>query len=268
MQSKEKLFHGRDDEVDDVSDLCVQQVDQGPDVGAATAGRANRVGDRHNQSSVELHLHVSARRIDGECYDRCLIYKVADVGAYSHALKSGGMVNVRFPFVRLSDGNIEEPVLVTVVEFTEDGEQGRKVEAWALLRLHTLNCCPNGKAKRFDVEMLFTPSLLVVRDNKHELLEDALGDRRTGLRFVYGDCVHEIVESGTEIVNEIAESQRPVFKRGAGVNVDHPTMPGEIIVHFVRDSVGFSISPCLEFTLNYVSMLLSAPQFGVNARQV
>jgi hypothetical protein len=77
-----------------------------------------------------------------------------------------------------------------------------------------------------------------------------------------------MLQSGPQIVNSITNHQRPPQQGRRVANVNNKTMPGEFCVTLTGNHVGLTISPCLDFTLDGLSVFVRPPQLGEATFQI
>ena len=158
---------------------------------------------------------------------------------------------------------VEQPVLIPVVEVSEQSEQRRKAFVRAIVRLHDLDFCPHATAERPDRSFFPSEQLRAVTDRKGE--EFGLWGRIT-LGLEDGDGIKEMIQCTPQVVDDITGDERPCDQIGRLENFDYVAVPGEIRACLFNESIRLTINPGADLTLEGIDMCVRAADFCPAAR--
>ena len=211
----------------DLCDKATKQVVKNTNI---YPGRSGDVGHRYSEGHLALVTHIRLRGVQNEERNFCATFygsgtQPIDVGATTRQWRD----EVDLPAHSMVEYEIEHPVLVRIVEFTKDTEEGRKVLVRSIVRLRALDSCLRIRAQSGDSTPLLLKCAGTFRNGKLERPEP-LGSSASGLSD--RQCVNEVIERGPEIMDTVASDEGP-------------SVEGRVLTDFDSNAVAAKLSQIL-----------------------
>jgi len=217
--------------------------------------------DAYRQGRAAIELQVRDRTVNGDRAEFIAVYNASMIGIETDILWSRNDV-----LKRNVDGSLEsdfnQPVLVGIIEVTEDGKERRRSGVLSVVRLNALDRFSDRQAEILDVPIL---RLEVVRRVINDECGPSLVGRWVRLQFVNGNRVDEMIKSGTQVVDGIAENQSPQCERRRHHNRDDDAMTSEITIHLAGECVRTLVHPGNKLLIQQASVFLRPIYLANNA---
>jgi len=202
------------------------------------------VPQRQYDLNVKLiELHVGARTIKNPAADFCVMFEFPVIGEDARLSAVGDFwcTEANLCVKESAKGEAEQFVLVPIVKVSQNGKHRRDGWIRSVVRLRSLDCCPNWLAERTDPS---TAGILKVRS----IVADGEGEAvflggRMWPRFMHGNCIDQVVQRRPQIVDAVRDYKRPSLERRLLPNLKNDTPAGRIRVSLSDESVWFSLYP-------------------------
>ena len=228
-----------------------------------------REGCEHGDHAIcrEFRVGILRRTRENELADLCAVYHFGH--PVEHIGNRESRVLIPSPAVTHSTdrSNAEQMVFVRVIETFEQSKKRRECFVRSIVRLEPLDFFNHG---------LSYPEKWGGRHGSLKgggIISDRKGPSSLPWGWIRvcsedGDGVNEVVQSTSEVVDGIADNQRPPLKTGRMIDDGDSPVPGKIDVVFNGDSIRLAVDPGNQFLLEGVYMLLGTMEFCPYARKV
>jgi hypothetical protein len=169
------------------------------------------MANSYNDGTAVLVAHISLRRGQGEECNLCAtFYRSPEMMERWDAAQQWRLeaklrrADIFLPYV-------EQPVLVRIIEISEEPEKGRELLVRSIVRLRPLNECLRLAAEKSDSRSLTLKPFGAVSDGE---LKPSKIRRRGRSAPVDGQSVDEVIKCCPKIMNAIPGDQRPSIKGG------------------------------------------------------
>jgi hypothetical protein len=257
--------------VNDASYLVTESLEQCGNLSVSSevgrSGVSLSVPDYHAKNYLNFSpLHIMGRTITNHCKDLCAVFQLPGIenGIEDSSIWRMLSYEAKISLCDCTIGEIEKPVLVRVIQISQDGEKWRQCFVWSVVRLQRLENCPHRLAD--------LPKPLLT--NRFIKLSPAVSDRESELLLVRGrhgsgfkncDSIDKVIQSSPQIVEAVSGHQGPSLERRWLVLAQNETVTGAISVHLTGKTVRFSVQPGLDFTIEGLSVFLAPGELGPNS---
>jgi hypothetical protein len=220
------------------------------------APAALTVAYRYCRGDVGLILHLKLRRVDGEPCNFCAIFKALLTKTDDRLFGSQWQREVKFPRCDLGHHYMDQSMLVTVIEVSDQGQQRREMSVPSVVRLHSLDSCPHINSQRFDPARREVSS--IVEDRKLQL---SLVSGGILTSIMNGGGVDKVIQGGSQIVNTVAYHNRPIVKRRRSFDIEDYAVAAAVSVSLSAEDIRFAVHPKPDVGINGLGMFVSPPDF-------
>lgn len=230
------------------------------EAGDTLPGWPRGVAHAYCKGTIELELKFAFRGTEGEGHkffatlhrSRAAIERWDDVSQRRDEFD--------LPIGDGQQGDIEKPMLVRVVEFSKNSQEGRRILVSSIVRLRSLN--PD---LSFDTEVRQLPSGFFFIKGcfgvaNRELEPTSIG-RRVDSRIVDRRSVQGAIQGRSKIMDAVSSDQGPLFKRRRRLDINDERVAGTFSVTLMRDNVRITPTPFLHFSLERIEVLLRPSKF-------
>jgi hypothetical protein len=204
-------------------------------------------------------LQVGLRGVDGKPHHFCATFQSFFPKIYDGLATTGGKTEIELPLADLKNNYVEQSVFVKIVEIAEQGQQGREGWVPSVVRLHSFDSCPHVVAQGLEPPQLLGEVLGTIGDGE---LQNLFISGRVLSRFVNSESVNEVIQSGPQIVDTIAENQAPSIKSGFRLDVlNNHAVAGAISIDLSADNVRVGVNPSLQFSVESIRMFFRHARF-------
>lgn len=216
-----------------------------------------------------IPLHIRCRTITDHRKDFCAVFDFARIGK-GLPLPTIGWKRALEAKIALADctiGQADHPVFVRVIEVSQDAQQRRYSLMRSIVRLVTLEHCPHrlanlAKESSSDGIIKLIP---IVGNGK---LEASVVWRRIAPSLANRDCVDEIVESSSEVVECVGDSERPSHQGGSFIFPQDDAVAGVVSFNLFGNAVWASVHPSEDFIVDGLSVFLAPRQLCASVGEV
>lgn len=223
---------------------------------------ANGMSYGYHEGCLVFVVHISLWRVDGEPCESCATFYRAKKEVYGRRNKNGPIIwrrEAELALLNVGNDYIEQPVLVRIVEFGEQPEQGRQLWVRSIVRLRPLKTCLDSfVGDRPKSPFLLGKCLASIGDRE---LKDVMLRRRIARAFFDGNGIDEVIEARPQVMNTVSGNKRPSVEGRLFRDLSDKTMAATIGVTLFGDSVRLSLVPCNEFRCDSLEVLFGASQF-------
>jgi hypothetical protein len=255
-------FHKSGHVIDDPANLTANLKVQSVKTAAVSPVRLGwitlTVPNRHyDRNHMCIEVHVRSRTIRNHREDLCAVFNfVTAIDWRPRCSRLRLSDKLDLAFLDTSEGHLEQSVLVPVIEIVKDAQERREGWMRAVVRLRSLDSCPNWIADR---SKLLDGSVVEGRaaflNGKHERL--FLGGR-IGRGLMASDSIDKMVKSISEIRESIRNDKRPSLKGRRFVNAQKKTVTGAVRACLLKDAVRVSVYPSQDFIVDGLGVLLAS----------
>jgi len=240
-------------QVNDLPDFLDEDVEEVPNLTSVSAGWPLGVAHGYCKGRLAVILHISLRGGESEVEKFCATY-YRSLEVVKGGVAGYGSDEAELPASNVLHGQREQPVLVRIVEFPDERKESRQFMVSSVVRLRSLNSCLRGTAQLREPPISFgDKSGLRIRDR--ELQSPAVW-RGIGATVSDSNAIHNVIESGSEVMNTIPCDQAPAFKRRRFSDFNANAVAATIQIAFSGENVRVSVNPRLKFGLESIEMFL------------
>ena len=227
------------------------------------AGRSGDVTYCYYDGGLMVILHIGLRGVDGEPRKFCATFQPLFSEIYNGSSTARRQAEIKLPLPDLRYDYVEQPVLVKIIEIAEQSQQGREGWVPSVVRLHSLDFCPHAETQRLHSKCLVGEFGGRVGDRK---LQNFLVTGGGPFGFTNGSGVDEVIQSGAQIVNTVAEDDRPpIQRRGCFDIFDETAVAGTVSIDLLADDVRVAVNPSFQFAVESIGVLFRSPKFQPTA---
>ena len=253
----------QDDEPDNILDLSDEDFEDVLQGGDVLPGRPLMMADRYLEGRIVIIAHVritTLEKHDGFCATVNRSLECINLRSGSVALDTNVAAN------GVPGRYIEKPMLVRIIEMTEEGEKGREILVPSIVRLHSLNLCLR-RWVQVTQSAVSVISPFFGLDDDGELQVAPVG-RGIFTTVADGQSIHKMVEGGTEIVDTVACDQGPAIQGRRMDYVERDSVTPNLDVDFFGDHIGLPIDPCPQFAKVEFQLFFGVADFQEGASEL
>jgi hypothetical protein len=253
---------GSDNFINNSSNLVTQHGDEASDLCSTIQGWAGGVRHDNHEVTDKCAAHILRRGLlENKSSDLCAVFEFS-LADQEFKVGSGGDFMREASLPETAESNLQQSVLVNVIQFPEQPEKRREFWVRAIVRLYSLDSCPHSKTQSRNPLFGVMKLTSVASQGEGELIGAGRGFLP---RLMDGDCVDQVVEGGTKIVDAVPDLKGQSLEIGSLGSVENPTMFGTIGLDLLGDAVVFRLQSGSRACIDGIEMFLGAAQFGVNA---
>ncbi len=236
----------------DLPDFGDEKFEYTLQAGGLLPGGFHGMANGYIQGRVVVVIHIRIRRIDLEECNFCATFyrAVNKVGAGTASEWKTSETELSVDYVR--EGYIEKPVLIQVVQVSDEGKEGRKFSVESIVRLQSLNSCLRRSAQRSETAISFAWPIASPSDNR-ELNTPFIGGRVVPA-LADREAICGMIESRPQVVNAVPGDQRPSFEIGRNVDIQDDAVAARVSVTLLGESVGVSAKPGQSFGIEGIQV--------------
>jgi hypothetical protein len=160
--------------------------------------------------------------------------------------KEHGSLEAKLPCRQMLGRYIEQPMLVSVVEVTDQSEERRYVSVPSIVRLQSLDSCLGRCAEAADLSIPVLGPIVGLRDDWK--LNTAVIRGRSLTAISNGEAVSRVIKRGPQIMNAITGDQRPSIKGRGFTNIENDAVVATLSVELLDGDIGVCVKPRLPFS--------------------
>ena len=214
----------------------------------------NTVAKRYINGEIDIHYHFWVTAAE----NYCICFQRAEGGG--KVLLSESRVRALDSYisdVKNPGDHIEMSMFVNVIEDMQSPEMLKHV--MSVIRLHLLNNCLDPAAD--PVEHGFSVALELIWAE-----EDREGVAIGRDAFVNKDkLLNQIVESGPEIVQNLTDSDRPLYGDIRGLTAKYPNLMPGLWLNLFGDELTLGFSEDIDLTVQRTQLLIRPIELGVDS---
>jgi hypothetical protein len=220
------------------------------------------VRDAYVEGEIVLHLHVRGSLVAPEGQDWCVRSDRAERDI-DHTFRTRGKAAVGV--IETSgeqNAELDGPMLVLVVILLKSTERREDKLIRAPARLQPLDRCLRRHAEGLEVPNTSVPLGVVLGDQE---LKSFVVGRGINTGLLDADGVNGVIERAPEVVNSIAEHERPLLQQRVTREIDIETVLQHVGIRLGTDSIGMSFKEGFGLPLKALEVDLSPVVLGDSA---
>lgn len=247
-------------------DLFKNRAQQQQGIAAARSWRSFFMGDGDRQPRREIEVIVGVRGRQGHDRQFRAVYNFIEMNLGDDRLLRPDLQRPEASLVRLEEGHVEQPVLVRIVQKSKDGKKWRDIgHGLAAVWLDAPDCVDGGATEAVDVPRFPVEILGAPLNREREL--GSLGGR-TGVFFVFGDRVDQVIEGGSRVVDAIGCDEGPSDQIRRLMNSDRYAVPGSLSVSLTLQGIRLLVHPGTDSELEAVKVLFRPSKLGARTERI
>lgn len=217
-----------------------------------------------------LELQARVRSVENYRCDLCAIFHFTDVSEWRRRKWFRSISDkAELPLHHGRKGKPHQFVFIRVHQVSQDGQGRSYRRVPAVVWLHPFDGIPDILAKRPDSAFpVSARPELVFRVTDRKLQSGVIGGRR-GAGFVDCDCINQVVQTGAQIVEAVAENEAPAFEGWRGRRLLGKNAIACTVLIDVRDGfVWATLEPRGDFVIDDAQMFFRPVQFGATTADI
>lgn len=254
-------MHLKNETFNDTLNLCDESREDVPEFSERTPTWPSGMPYGYHKANLVLVFHIRTRRPNGEPCELCATFYSIERepdGRRDEDIQIVWRRDVKVHLLGIGDHYVEQPVLVRIVEFGEQSQQGRELWVRSIVRLRSLEACLERVADIPESPFLFDKRFFGIGNRE---LENIVLRRGVASAFSDGHGVNQIVQSSPEVMDAISRDERPSIERRVFPEIDDKTVAATIGVTLLGDNVRVSIFPCNNFRFDGLEVFFGAAEF-------
>ncbi len=206
-----------------------------------------------------IELHIRRRGITNQSEDLCAIFDFSGTRDGIDLWRRGRKVTFQanLSLRHSTINNWGQPVLVGIIDFTQDGQQWGKFWVRAIVRLKPLDSCSNWLANFSELHVANDGIVKIRPTVGNGESEFSFIAGRLRRRFMDRDTVNKMVKGGAHVADTIRSDDLPTLKRGSFIYPCDKTVSGAVRLDLSDDAVRVSVDPGTDFILKGLSVFLA-----------